>query len=478
MKRSEPELQSCYFKPTTMLRISSNYDVQDRALNVGVPLDDGNSSEDEDRSSEIECDLNLSSMGMGPTRAAGGEPRPLMLSNNLKLLSTDIGDDVTVPTSNRSSKLRVYERKSPSPTFTSGFKVSEMWGHFIERAAEMASQDETLKYDAINNNKNSIKSRRPSKFHLSTKFPTPLYEAVALNARPYVLRRLIAVHPAALRIPNAANGSLPLHCAITRYDTSEDIIELLLGSDPSVANVRDAKGLTPLDLLWTRYVNPEDSRCQQVKVRARLIRRTMEGLMLSRSWSALEKDQNGKSKLITDEFRTFWDLFSKFLRAVYHGFSLPIHAVLTAMSHPDPLLVQFVCGTYPSHLLLRDPKTGSVPLHILARKAHTQRRRIDMLRLLFILLDANIDAAKEKDKFNRTSLHIALRFGKPWAFLKLLVAAYPGALHECDGKSGLVPFLLASVIDAKQHVDSNTAFLLLRTDPSVIEKYVTSLCKF
>ena len=489
--------------PTTFtkLRSSSSSSVSQqndlcyhRVLNIGVPL---MASSSEEESDDECCRSNPNNVGSatsissnfdglsGNDLSLNRKSFPMMVSSSSKqdqdyVMLAGV-DDATVQISNRSSKR--YSTRSNSPTLTAGFKVSEMWGQFIERAAEQAK---TASSSSLNGKRvisshysgvcnNSATSRRPSKFNFSAKFPTPLYEAVTLKAQPYVLRRLIAVHPAALNIPNAVNGSLPLHCAIERYDTSVEVIELLLQSNPNSASVRNSSGLSPLDLLWRRYVAPDESRCEQVKVRACIIRRTMEGLMLSRSWSALEKDHNGKSKLMTEEFRTFWDLFSKFLRAAYHGFGLPIHAVLTVMDRPDPLLVQFLCCAFPSHLLTKDPNNRFVPLHILAQSPHKEGQRIDMLRLLFILLDANINATKEKDKYNRTPLHVALRSGKPWAFLKLLVTANPKALHESDGNTGLIPFLLASAIDANRsskHVDTNTVFSLLRADPTVLEKFL------
>jgi len=350
-----------------------------------------------------------------------------------------------------------------------GFKwESELWSNFIERAMEMKHYSKARQHDSSSNNP----------LHDTS---TPLYEAVSMKAPPYIISRLIKVHPQATKIQNDS-GYTPLHCAIERYDTSEEVLAMLLNADPATARLKDCKGNTPVDLMWKRYVAPEPYRSESIKAKANIRRRAMEYLVINKGWSSLMLDDILKHS--SDEgplLREFWVIFSKFLRAFY-GLGLPIHAVL-AMEAPDPLLVRLVTALYPSHLQVAEPKSGFLPLHMVAYKNANNDRILETTRSLFIILDnADRSACAVTDNRGRLPFHLALLRGKPWMFLKLLVAAYPRVLHlhsHSQQVKGLSAFQFASSIvtngdnngESLSCVDMSTVFLLLRADPSVLQKY-------
>ena len=359
-----------------------------------------------------------------------------------------------------------------------GFKwESKVWTNFLERA---------MKMNTLNAHRNNT--------------TTPLHEAISMKAPPYIISRLIKVHPQAVRIQNGA-GFTPLHCAIERYDTSEEVLTMLLNADPSTARLKcrttnnkaahghhhnhnHENGYTPVDLMWKRYIAPEPYRSDQIKAKAAIRRRAMEYLVMNKGWSSLMLDDilssnDNNSSESCPLLREFWVIFSKFLRAFY-GLGLPIHAVL-AMDAPDPLLVRLVTALYPSHLQVAEPKSGFLPLHMVVHKNANNDRILETTRSLFIILDADRSACAVTDNQGRLPFHLALLTGKPWMFLKLLVAAYPRVLQvTCTcSTGGLNAFQFASSIVASNEedgdivscVDMSTVFLLLRADPSVLQKH-------
>lgn len=277
---------------------------------------------------------------------------------------------------------------------------------------------------------------------------------------------------------------------------------MLLNADPSTARLKcrttnnkaahghhhnhnHENGYTPVDLMWKRYIAPEPYRSDQIKAKAAIRRRAMEYLVMNKGWSSLMmlddilSSNDNNSSESCPLLREFWVIFSKFLRAFY-GLGLPIHAVL-AMDAPDPLLVRLVTALYPSHLQVAEPKSGFLPLHMVVHKNANNDRILETTRSLFIILDADRSACAVTDNQGRLPFHLALLTGKPWMFLKLLVAAYPRVLQvTCTcSTGGLNAFQFASSIVASNEedgdivscVDMSTVFLLLRADPSVLQKH-------
>mmetsp|Transcript_10576 Transcript_10576/g.13757 ORF Transcript_10576/g.13757 Transcript_10576/m.13757 type:complete len:513 (-) Transcript_10576:193-1731(-) len=339
-----------------------------------------------------------------------------------------------------------------------GFKLSSLWSGFMERSANAAQRYREEKEQAKRH-----RQRRPSTFLQSSQLPTPLYEAVSMNAKLYVLRRLIAVFPEAVRIPNC-KGCLPLHCAIEKYDTSVEVITLLLSADPSTSNVKNKEGKSPMDLLWKRYVRPEKGRSKKVHDQAEEIRRTMEQVIINKSFIAT----------FSDTFKTFWMLFLKFMSASF-GACLPIHGVLK-LENPEPLLVQFVCTLFPQHLAAHEPHSGFTPLHLLANKEGIHDGIVvNYLRILNIILSVHPMAVTSKDSRGRTPLNLGIRSGKPWLVLKLMSAADPNVLRIPDSSTGVAPFMLASLVESNKSslcIDTSTVFSLLKSDPKVLEMYI------
>ena len=265
------------------------------------------------------------------------------------------------------------------------------------------------------------------------------------------------------------DGDTPLHAAC-RCGAPIDVLELLLGADPSAVNERDYEGLTPLLRLWVRYfVILGDDGIQGVRGPADL----------------------------TGELGEAWKKTELLLKCAYLG-SLDaepsfrtVHAA-SAVDCPRPV-VKIAAIVHPEQLEEKD-ENGMTPLliavqapifkvrdlsdegYLLEDQIHGDGRYNDnndedendsgQPSVIEILLEANPNASCIPDSEGRLPLHCALASGKRWnEGIKAITEAYADALSIPDVRNGLLPFLQAAV---GERADCSTILDLLRKDPSMV----------
>lgn len=262
----------------------------------------------------------------------------------------------------------------------------------------------------------------------------------------------------------------PLHCAIERYDTSVDMLMLILRPNPQAAGIRNLKGLNCVDLLWQRFVEPEDYRADSVKERAAALRCTLEEIVDSPF--AMSRQTKAEHALQENEaLSVFWNTMSSFIHAACHG-TLPSQNPLrqTKILHDcirlncEPLMIRFVAALHPDQV--RQPtipeEQQRYPIHLAALQSS---------QALHSVLTLFPRMASQEDGDGRLPLHLAIDAGIEWdSGLEALVQAAPFALSTPDPITGLLPAMLAATASE----DLNTTFRLLSSNPMEVMNYALS----
>jgi ankyrin repeat protein len=76
---------------------------------------------------------------------------------------------------------------------------------------------------------------------------TPLHDACMWGLSIEIIRRMILMHPKALRMLTNEFGDSPLHCACDSFRPSLDVIQLLASECPIVCLLNNSDGRTPYD---------------------------------------------------------------------------------------------------------------------------------------------------------------------------------------------------------------------------------------
>jgi ankyrin repeat protein len=281
------------------------------------------------------------------------------------------------------------------------------------------------------------------------------------------------------------DGDTPLHAAC-RCGAPIDVLKVLLEANPSAVNERDYEGLTPLLRLWVRYfVILGDDAIDGVKGPADL----------------------------TGDLGEAWKKTELLLRCAHLGSLQPnseetnvpppyafraVHAA-SAVDCPRPV-VKISTIVHPQNLAQKD-ENGMTPLLIAAQApifqvrdlsddgylledrihgddiyneaAHEEDQDCSQPSVIDILIEAGADAACIPDPNGKLPLHLAIASGKRWnEGVRALLEACPDALSHPDVETGLLPFLLAAVVE---RADCGTILELLRKDPSLINCAVTSI---
>ena len=107
-----------------------------------------------------------------------------------------------------------------------------------------------------------FRAHPPALLCLDEKQWTPLHHAARFKAPRDVVQLLLRDHPSMGRTAAArrcSKGRSPLFYAI-RYDAPDGVVELLLEANPEAVLEPDRDGVTPLALVWDRYVTSFEGR--------------------------------------------------------------------------------------------------------------------------------------------------------------------------------------------------------------------------
>lgn len=160
---------------------------------------------------------------------------------------------------------------------------------------------------------------------------------------------------------------------------------MLLESHPSLAALKCCRGFTPAELLWKRYVEPDDYRSDEVKMHEQLVH--------EKQWNNESKDDHHDCEELgsatsrrqaramrglqdNQELQEFWEIMTVFISAARLG--------TTSAESPSPvatkkrmvydavllgcrlLFLRFAAALYPEAFLDRDELSRRVPLHMAA----------------------------------------------------------------------------------------------------------------
>lgn len=297
-----------------------------------------------------------------------------------------------------------------------------------------------------------------------------------------LLHLLMDAHPEAISARDA-KGRLPLHVAI---ESGWDKFAGLLGNHPDSLEAVDDRGWLPFQLaavspnasLETVYVilrqNPSGMAASTRRVRA-----TSDPL------KPLDVGESNEDSKLTDDLTRLvhrvgqvkssrlWQSLQTILTAEVsaHAQRGTLHC-LAGMPHCPKSLLESM-----AHIHAMDARTcdarGRLPLHWLATVGRIEQQDyVDQgdahelcpyLERLDFLLDLNVDACRVADHQGQLPLHIAVG-SMPWEGLAKLMEAWPRALRETDGHTGLPPVLTGAC-----RMGLDEIYLLLHAAPDVID---------
>eukprot|EP00957_Ditylum_brightwellii_P068304 5185442-Ditylum_brightwellii.AAC.1 len=267
-------------------------------------------------------------------------------------------------------------------------------------------------------------------------------------------------------------------------------------------------GLTPVDLIWKRFVSPEAYRSPDVKSAAEHLHGLMKDVFIDdleqdTKWPVSATKTKKRRKQTTaeyeaacmqraqyaldadDEFRAFWDLMTLAIRPIKQDTSNEpmskkncthwiVHEAV-AMSCP-PLFVRFAAALHPEQLQQREGKYGRLPLHLAAVAEYPSLLDAsDPETNIQVLIQLYPDAALCEDYNGKLPIHLALESGKLWdESMQDMFMAWPSSLSIEDRTSCLVPFMLAAV---GKKADINTIYSLLCEGPCEVNRCANRCAK-
>jgi hypothetical protein len=404
------------------------------------------------------------------------EQRSNMLDalQNLRVRTrTNFEDDVTVQSgvpSIASTTASSYNSYDSQRSKWSGSNFSS-----VESKIQMGSQDHTFPSLSMTFTSSSTTTSRgigknsvprllsEHKFHSEDSafapFYTPLLHAVNSGAPKHVIQALAIQNAISEEsVSHSCGGVLPLHSAIERYDTTMEVVLCVLNMNPNAASIRDVNGLNSVDLIWKRFIEPDNYRSEEVKRKAAILRSRMEEVI---SPKFTMNKQSRAHCLLHDlpEFREFWNTLSILVQAAsspstlsaYKSFKL-LHACVEIECNPS--LIQFAAALHPDQILEPADSHRRVLLHIAASKSPCVFKAV---------LNLNRRAVARTDTFGRLPLHYAIESGKTWGDgISDLIKEHPKSLSLQDPRTGLPPCLAAA---CSQSSDLTTIFSILIMNP-------------
>ena len=356
---------------------------------------------------------------------------------------------------------------------------------------------------------------------IGTSRMTPLHVACSSShASAHVIRVLLELGLPKQCSMTDLDGDTPLHAAC-RCGAPTDVLDVLLKSNPSVVNMRDREGLTPIHRLWVRYFvilgrdaidgirGPADLTGQlgEAWSKTELLLRYAYAVSYSPSW---QQQQSGTPLIATRILhaasavdcpravvRIASVLYPQQLDEKDEEGRTPLALAAQApvyrirdLSNDNDLLEDMVNG-YDDSFYDEDATRDIMAEDDDRASELDQQQQMQQASVIEILLQSCQEYGKLSahipDKLGQQPLHVALLSGKTWFEngVKQLLEAHQDSLCVAHGPSGLYPFMLAAVAASEDgkakrgnhgcatssHRDEDvttTIYELLRHSPSVL----------
>jgi len=187
--------------------------------------------------------------------------------------------------------------------------------------------------------------------------------------------------------------------------------------------------------------------------------------------------KNGKDFVLPPQYTEWWEKLRFIINlwaadgdSVYCEEKLLLHSALTNPDSP-PLLVQLLAKLYPKSILIRHPKSITLPIHFACRqwkfREYPSRRGEKIVNVGQICSEfLKVDLAQTRKRHrNRLPLHYAIVTGRTWDFIKPLVTHDLESLLARDPNTGLRPFQMAAL---KNHETFNSEIMARREYSPVV----------
>jgi hypothetical protein len=308
---------------------------------------------------------------------------------------------------------------------------------------------------------------------------TPLYLACQHNPPLEAIKAIVEAYPRALLSPSRANKDLPIHIAC-RYQVNEAILQELLKDFPVTAVEQTRWGRTPVMALWEFRPKEDEDGSQSESsssVDETLWRKIFVVLEAVARFREHPLYQNQTPRTRKREFRGPYSTKQPIKASCFNPEEASIvHAAVSLGSLSCPVeVLDHVLRKFPEQAFLRD-QWDQLPLHIVVgpttcnpstRRQYKPREQ----QFISLLLEANCGAATEPihSDHDRYPLHTALSNRHTWSGgIECLFRAAPEILLMPDPLSKLYPFQLAAIPVRDNHVNLDTIYMLLRSQPDVL----------
>jgi ankyrin repeat protein len=353
------------------------------------------------------------------------------------------------------------KRTLPTKTISSTFNPEPSWTPLIDLARMQ-------RWPAILQQV----TRREAKYHDMDGLH-PLHWACSGGPPTKVVQALLDCYPSAARKVDQ-EGSTPLHFAC-HYSASVGVLEALLQVYPEAIRMQDKYGRTPLyhavhesagmevlDVLLKADPTTVTIPCVPARVREQVAGDNSRALAvrtpLFLAWAAVLADRRTREERRGKK----WDKSTLLLQTAYQHYSnvsptrrVPrpfksLHAAISLDLYLPESIILMITQAHPEQLEHADPKTGQLPLVLVAGMSHYSTSRSKTL--IELLLQGYPRAAQSRDRQGRFPLSLAVASGKRWdAGVELLLQAAPETLLWRDGHTGLVPALSAASAVAEEN---------------------------
>mmetsp|Transcript_50562 Transcript_50562/g.152366 ORF Transcript_50562/g.152366 Transcript_50562/m.152366 type:complete len:454 (-) Transcript_50562:8-1369(-) len=331
--------------------------------------------------------------------------------------------------------------------------------------------------------------------HIMCRGPEIGYPRRWTHENANVFRWLISAYPDAASEQDK-DGRTPFHeLASCRDETPAllNCVKYLLKSDPSVAPVQDAKHAFGNNNILPLEINSGDALDYACMGLFRMVREWIfrgneskrsyasNSIQLSEMFCELDHNQVASLKIRLD-------LIIILLRALYDGRPfLPLHAAVQGcLCRPWHLvLIVEITKRYRQKAIARKADDGgNLPLHLFLESCMMEQQRAlergfcanvaeyegALAKCFDMIFETNPCAAKKMNGKGRLPLHLAIE-SCPFLYSDVicpLLDAAPRSLLARDARFHLYPFAAAGV---GPRAELDTIFLLLRRDPSVLNRH-------
>ena len=280
-----------------------------------------------------------------------------------------------------------------------------------------------------------------------------LVEALVYAAPPQVISLLMGASTVLMSFANKATAfaGSALYSCITRHYPLHILVNLAEHCPNDVRTVRDETGM---GLISAQFLSGLFDQ----------VRYAEEWTVNDGFHSELQKAIHEGVLDTTNEPFVDWWRKVEYLIAFCSGHEKPMesfkeHLLHAALRNNDtpPSVIRLLLSLYPESVVLPDPLTGALPLHIACKSAEYTPRNYELQimeeSVAGVILAADSSASR-KTHNGRLPLHYAAASGKSFAVISALIENNPMHLRIVDPHSGFYPFQQLAAYSMKNDQDS------------------------